>query len=78
VFNDDRYFDVFIVYAKAILEDILIEIEVVNRGSEAATLHALPTLWFRNTWSWGEDDDKPCWNAVSASLPNQAMVSCWV
>ncbi|HEX2928216.1 MAG TPA: glucosidase, partial [Candidatus Binatia bacterium] len=59
VFDDDRYFDVFIEYAKAGPEDILIRIEAVNRGPEAAELHLLPTLWFRNTWSWGLDARKP-------------------
>ncbi|HYE65760.1 MAG TPA: hypothetical protein VD966_09255, partial [Pyrinomonadaceae bacterium] len=53
VFNEDRYFDVFVEYAKADAEDMLIRISVVNRGPEAAQLHLLPTLWFRNTWSWG-------------------------
>ena len=53
VFDDNRYFDVFVEYAKASAEDILIQITVCNRGPEAATLHVLPTLWFRNTWSWG-------------------------
>ena len=52
VFDDDRYFDVFIEYAKESPEDILIRIIVHNRGPEAARLHLLPTLWFRNTWSW--------------------------
>jgi len=51
VFNDDRYFDVFIEYAKAAPEDILIKITAFNRGAEAAELHLLPTLWFRNDWS---------------------------
>ena len=51
--TSDRYFDVFVEYAKADPEDILIAITVVNRGPEAAPLHLLPTLWFRNTWSWG-------------------------
>ena len=55
VFDDDRYFDVFAEYAKAAPDDILIRITVANRGPEAATLHLLPTLWFRNTWSWGRD-----------------------
>ncbi|MGC1482877.1 MAG: hypothetical protein WA789_03700 [Candidatus Acidiferrum sp.] len=59
VFSEDRYFDVFIEYAKADVEDILIKITVVNRGPEAATLHLLPSLWFRNTWSWGKDLRKP-------------------
>jgi hypothetical protein len=52
VFDESRYFDVFVDYAKNSPEDILIRIEVVNRGPEAATLHVLPTLWFRNTWTW--------------------------
>ncbi|MGC1613949.1 MAG: hypothetical protein WA736_04630 [Candidatus Acidiferrum sp.] len=59
VFSEDRYFDVFIEYAKADVEDILIKITAVNRGPEAATLHLLPSLWFRNTWSWGKDLRKP-------------------
>ena len=53
VFDRNRYFDVVVEYAKAAPEDILVRITVHNRGPEAATLHLLPTLWFRNTWSWG-------------------------
>ncbi len=53
VFDDDRYFDVLAEYAKAAPEDILIRITLINRGPEPATLHVLPSLWFRNTWSWG-------------------------
>jgi mannosylglycerate hydrolase MGH1-like protein/glycosyl hydrolase family 63 len=59
VFAENRYFDVFVEYAKAGVEDILIKLIVVNRGPEAATLHLLPSLWFRNTWSWGKDDRRP-------------------
>jgi len=59
VFDEDRYFDVFVEYAKAEPEDILVRISVHNRGPEAARLRVLPTLWFRNTWSWGEDNRKP-------------------
>src|SRR5216684_4484354 len=59
VFNEDRYFDVFIEYAKADADDILVRIEVVNRGPEKASLDLLPTLWFRNTWSWGGDSRRP-------------------
>ena len=59
VFDDDRYFDVFVEYAKADAEDILIRVTVHNRGPEAASLHLLPTLWFRNTWSWGRTTPKP-------------------
>ncbi len=53
VFDGDRYFDVFVEYAKADTDDMLITITVINRGAEAAACHVLPTLWFRNTWSWG-------------------------
>ncbi|HSB64512.1 MAG TPA: glucosidase, partial [Thermoanaerobaculia bacterium] len=59
VFGENRYFDVFATYAKGSPEDILVEIEVFNRGPEAAPIHLLPTLWFRNTWSWGLDARKP-------------------
>lgn len=59
IFNDNKYFDVFVEYAKADANDILIRITVHNRGAEDAKLHLLPTLWFRNTWSWGYDDYKP-------------------
>jgi len=59
IFNDNQYFDVFVEYAKAGEEDILIKITVHNRGKEDAPLHVLPTLWFRNTWDWGYDDCKP-------------------
>ena len=53
IFNENRYFDVFVEFAKADEEDILIQIAIYNRGPDAATCHVLPTLWFRNTWSWG-------------------------
>ncbi|MFV1965648.1 MAG: glucosidase [Pirellulaceae bacterium] len=60
VFEEDRYFDVFVEYAKAAPEDILVRVTVHNRGPDAADLHLLPQLWFRNTWSWGrEHDGKP-------------------
>ena len=59
VFAEDRYFDVQVEYAKASLEDILIRISVTNRGPETAALDLLPTIWYRNTWSWGADDRKP-------------------
>jgi hypothetical protein len=59
VFDDNRYFDVFVEYAKAGTDDILIRITVSNRGPEAATLHLLPTLWFRNTWSWDHGAKRP-------------------
>jgi hypothetical protein len=59
VFDDDRYFDVFVEYAKATPNDILIQISLCNRGPEAASLRVLPTLWFRNTWTWWPEQPKP-------------------
>ena len=59
VFEGNRYFDLFVEYAKAGPEEILARITVVNRGPEAAELHVLPTLWFRNTWSWNPNRLKP-------------------
>jgi hypothetical protein len=59
VFDADRYFDVCVEYAKASTEDILIRIHVTNRGPEAVPVHVLPTLWFRNTWSWGLGERRP-------------------
>jgi hypothetical protein len=65
IFDEDRYFDVFVEYAKASPEDLLIQVTVANRGPEAATLHVLPTVWFRNTWSWGGDAPRPSLRRVS-------------
>src|SRR3954453_4459976 len=59
IFDEGRYFDVEVEYAKLQPEDLLIPINISNRGPEAADLHILPTLWFRNTWSWGRDDRRP-------------------
>jgi hypothetical protein len=59
VFAENRYFDVFVEYAKAEWDDILIRISVINRGPEAAPLRVLPTIWFRNTWDWGYDPRQP-------------------
>jgi hypothetical protein len=59
IFDDDRYFDVFVEYAKADAEDILIQISLCNRANETAAIHVLPTLWFRNTWSWVDSGSKP-------------------
>ncbi len=75
VFNDDRYFDVFVEYAKESPEDILIQISVVNRGPEPATVHVLPTLWFRNTWTWWPDTPKPSLKQVSGQKGKQAVVT---
>jgi hypothetical protein len=73
VFNEDRYFDVFVEYAKGDVEDILIKITVSNRGSEAANLRLLPTVWFRNIWSWGEGDAEPRLKQASNS-PDPTIV----
>ena len=59
MFDDDRYFDVFLEYAKEGPEDILIRVTAHNRGPDAAGFQLLPTLWFRNTWSWGTETPKP-------------------
>src|SRR5205814_8424931 len=59
VFDDDRYFDVFIEYAKGGPKDILIRITACNRGPQTARIHILPHLWFRNTWSWKPGSHKP-------------------
>jgi len=65
IFNQDRYFDVFVEYAKRTPEDLLIQITLANRGPEAATLHVLPTLWFRNTWAWWPEQPKPSLREIS-------------
>ena len=59
IFDDDRYWDVFVEHAKAAPEDLLLQVTVHNRGPEAATLHVLPQLWFRNTWSWRAGAPRP-------------------
>lgn len=64
VFDADRYFDVLVEYAKADAQDLFVKISVANRGPDAATLHVLPTLWFRNTWSWEGGGSKPELHAV--------------
>jgi hypothetical protein len=64
VFEGHRYFDIEVEYAKADPEDVLLRVVVHNRGPEAAPIHVLPTIWFRNTWSWQPGHDKPgCWAA---------------
>lgn len=59
IFNENRYFDVYVEYAKNTSEDILIRIQVINRSPEAAEIDILPTMWFRDTWSWGLDIRRP-------------------
>lgn len=82
VFNEDRYFDVFVEYAKNDPGDVLIRITVHNRGPETAVLHVLPTLWFRNTWSWDKDAAKPVLRqqqkgALQASHPQLGEVTLY-
>ena len=64
VLADNRFFDIEIEYAKADAYDILVRATATNRGPETATLHLLPTIWFRNTWSWGRDNHKPMLRAT--------------
>jgi hypothetical protein len=73
VFDEDRYFDVVVEYAKASPEDLLIRIQVCNRGPDSAELTLLPTLWFRNTWSWGLDVRRPRIKAVEAAQDLSAV-----
>jgi hypothetical protein len=75
IFNDDRYFDVFVEYAKQSPEDILIQISVSNRGPEPATLHVLPTLWFRNTWTWWPGTPKPSLKQLSGQKGYQVIAA---
>src|SRR5881397_2982054 len=65
VFDADRYFDVFVEYAKADVEEILIRITVANRGPEPASLDLLPTIWFRNTWAWNKNEPRPFMRAAA-------------
>ena len=68
IFSDDRYFDVFVQYAKATPDDLLIQLEIHNRGAEAAPIHVLPTLWFRNTWAWQDGTPRPSIRADGAGI----------
>ena len=68
IFDDDRYFDVVVEYAKAGHDDLLMRVTAHNRGPADATLHLLPTLWFRNTWSWGREVPKPSLNAEGGGV----------
>jgi Mannosylglycerate hydrolase MGH1-like glycoside hydrolase domain len=75
IFEGDRYFDVFVEYAKQSTEDILIQISVCNRGPEAGTLHVLPTLWFRNTWTWWPDTPRPLLKRASDKNESPVVVA---
>jgi len=68
IFDNNEYFDVVVEYVKHSPEDILIQISIVNRASQAQTLHLLPTLWFRNTWSWQDNSEKPILTQNSPSV----------
>ena len=72
IFNDDRYFDVFIEYAKGDHRDILMQVTVFNRGPERATIHLIPQVWFRNTWSWSAETIRP---EISPDGPHRLMIA---
>ena len=74
LFDDDRYFDVFVEYAKAGPQDVLMTVTVHNRGPERASLAVLPTLWFRNTWRWGDDSDGVTSQQPTISLRQDGFV----
>jgi len=74
IFDDDRYFDVFVEYAKADVEDICIKITAYNRSNESAPLHLLPTVWFRNRWSWYEKANKPKMEKVEIEAENLSAI----
>jgi hypothetical protein len=75
IFDEDRYFDVFVEYAKQGAEDIMIKITVSNRGPDAAELHVIPTLWFRNTWLWWTDISKPFLKQVKGAKGYQTLAA---
>jgi hypothetical protein len=75
IFDEDRYFDVFVEYAKVEPEDILIQVTVCNRGPEPAEIHVLPTLWFRNTWSLGRRESKPELKILAAGAAVRAVAA---
>jgi hypothetical protein len=74
-FDEDRYFDVLVEYGKESPESLLVRISAVNRGPEPAPLHLLPTLWFRNTWSWSEDEGRPGLGAVEGPPGTRAVAA---
>ena len=73
IFDDDRYFDVFVEYAKAGPDDMLMRVTVHNRGPDEAVLHLLPQLWFRNTWSWKHGCRKPELWPSPATAPSRPV-----
>jgi hypothetical protein len=75
-FEGDCYFDVAVEFAKKSATDILIRIDVTNRGPKTAVAHVLPTLWFRNTWTWHENADKPSLREKEATDPGVSVIRC--
>jgi hypothetical protein len=75
IFDENRYFDVGVEYAKATPTDILIRITIANRGPDPAALHLLPTLWFRNTWSWGSSGYRPSLTALPSPGGNTQILA---
>ncbi len=73
IFDDGRYFDVEVEYAKAAPEDVLMQVTVHNRGPDDATLHVLPTLWFRHTWSWAGGSERPVLRAITDASGRSAV-----
>ncbi len=73
IFAENRYFDVFATYAKADTDDYLIELEIINRGPDTASIHVLPTLWFRNEWSWKKGCHKPAIRDISSDEPHVVL-----
>lgn len=79
IFDEDRYFDVFVEYARPEPDDILMQVTVHNRGPEKETIHLLPQLWFRNTWSWGDSEEKPLIKANGTNRLDieHSELGCW-
>jgi hypothetical protein len=75
IFDQDRYFDVFVEYAKVAPEDVLVQISVCNRGPDPSRVHILPTLWFRNTWTWRPGSTMPALNRMPAAQPGVSAVA---
>jgi hypothetical protein len=75
IFDQSRYFDVVVEYAKLDAEDLLVRISVSNRGPETAPVHVLPTLWFRNTWSWGRDKRRPSITSQASGSQQAGQIS---
>jgi len=81
IFDDDRYFDVFVEYAKAAPDDVLVRISAINRGPEPAPLQLLPTLWFRNTWAWTPGAARPriaAEHATTLAATHPALAPYWL